>query len=322
MPIAIGDQAPGLPAGCELGAPSVVVFHAPHWDPTSIEQARRYAGVSARLAGEPAVAPALVRNDSELAATFGVSGYSAVFVLDAEGRVSWRHVTGLESLSLPVVAAEAVLEDDEGVTLRRSGWTRREFIATALGTAIALALEPTIARTQTLAPTASPRVFAPGEPQPVTLMVNGKRIALTLEPRVTLLDALREYAGLTGSKKGCDHGQCGACTVHIDGRRVLSCLTLAVMARGKPITTIEGLAATAGGGSEALHPMQRAFIEHDGFQCGYCTSGQIMSAVAVLREPWGSSDDDVREAMSGNICRCGAYPGIVAAVQDVRNARG
>ena len=135
---------------------------------------------------------------------------------------------------------------------------------------------------------------------------------------MTLLDALREYAGLTGTKKGCDHGQCGACTVHVDGRRVLSCLTFAVMQQGKKITTIEGLAH----GRRELHPMQQAFITHDGFQCGYCTSGQIMSATAMVHEPWGPADDDVREAMSGNICRCGAYPGIVAAIQDVRHERG
>ena len=161
----------------------------------------------------------------------------------------------------------------------------------------------------------------PGAAVPVALRVNGRDLRLTLEPRVTLLDALREYAGLTGSKKGCDHGQCGACTVHVDGRRVLSCLSLAVMQQGKAITTIEGLAATAGAGAE-LHPMQRAFITHDGYQCGYCTPGQVMSACAVVREPWGPGDDDVREAMSGNLCRCGAYPGIVAAVQEVRRAAG
>ena len=157
---------------------------------------------------------------------------------------------------------------------------------------------------------------------PVTLHVNGRDLTLHLEPRVTLLDALREHAGLTGSKKGCDHGQCGACTVHVDGRRVLSCLTLAVMAQRRAITTIEGLAPAAGAAPDALHPLQQAFLRHDGFQCGYCTPGQIMSATAVLREPCGASDADVREAMSGNLCRCGAYPGIVAAVQQARRAGG
>ena len=157
----------------------------------------------------------------------------------------------------------------------------------------------------------------------ITLRVDGELRTLTVDTRTTLLDILRERIGVTSAKKGCDHGQCGACTVHVEGRRVLSCLTFAVMQQNKPITTIEGLAATAGRpGADALHPMQTAFIEHDGFQCGYCTSGQIMSAVAVTREPWGPRDDDVREAMSGNICRCGAYPGIVAAVQDVRRNGG
>ena len=147
----------------------------------------------------------------------------------------------------------------------------------------------------------------------VSVIVNGTPAHLHVDPRVTLLDALREHLHLTGSKKGCDHGQCGACTVLVDGRRVLSCLTLAATVSGKHVTTIEGVA----GGSE-LHPMQQAFIDHDAFQCGYCTSGQIMSAIALLGEDCGPQDDDVRERMSGNICRCGAYPGIVAAVQTVR----
>jgi xanthine dehydrogenase YagT iron-sulfur-binding subunit len=148
----------------------------------------------------------------------------------------------------------------------------------------------------------------------VELRVNAKPARLTLDPRTTLLDALREHLRLTGAKKGCDHGQCGACTVHVNGRRVLSCLTLAVAAQGKEIKTVEGLAS-----SDTLHPMQQAFMDHDGFQCGYCTPGQLMSAVALLNEPCGPSDDDVRECLSGNLCRCGAYPNIIAAVQDVRN---
>jgi xanthine dehydrogenase YagT iron-sulfur-binding subunit len=145
------------------------------------------------------------------------------------------------------------------------------------------------------------------------LRVNGRDHALVLDPRTTLLDALRERIGLTGSKKGCDHGQCGACTLHINGRRVNSCLTFAAMHEGDTITTIEGI-----GQPGNLHPMQAAFVEHDGYQCGYCTSGQIMSAVAMLKEPWGPEDKDIREAMSGNICRCGAYPNILAAIKQVR----
>ena len=148
---------------------------------------------------------------------------------------------------------------------------------------------------------------------PVTLRINGNEYRLRIDPRTTLLDCLRETVALTGTKKGCDHGQCGACTVHVSGRRVNSCLSLAAMHDGEEITTIEGL-----GTPGALHPMQAAFVACDGYQCGYCTSGQIMSAVALLKEPCGPADADVKELMSGNICRCGAYPNIVAAIQQVR----
>jgi xanthine dehydrogenase YagT iron-sulfur-binding subunit len=150
---------------------------------------------------------------------------------------------------------------------------------------------------------------------PVKLHVNGALTVIGLEPRVSLLDALREHLDLTGTKKGCDQGTCGACTVWVDGRRVLACLTLAVTCEGRQVTTIEGLARGA-----ELHPMQQAFIDHDAFQCGYCTSGQIMSAVALLREGNAGSDEDIAEFMSGNICRCAAYPNIRAAIREVRDA--
>jgi xanthine dehydrogenase YagT iron-sulfur-binding subunit len=150
---------------------------------------------------------------------------------------------------------------------------------------------------------------------PVTLVVNGARHVVELEPRVSLLDALREHLDLTGSKKGCDQGTCGACTVWVDGRRVLACLTLAAACEGHEITTIEGVAADG-----ELHPMQRAFIEHDAFQCGYCTSGQIMSAIALIDEGNATTDADIAEFMSGNICRCAAYPNIRAAIREVRDA--
>ena len=152
---------------------------------------------------------------------------------------------------------------------------------------------------------ATPRVQA-------QIVINGTTHKLSFDPRVSLLDLLREHLGLTGAKKGCDHGQCGACTVHVDGRRVASCLTMAVQTDGKKITTIEGLSPPEG----ALHPMQQAFIDHDALQCGYCTPGQIMAAVACVHEGHASSREQIREYMSGNICRCGAYVGIVAAIED------
>ncbi len=158
------------------------------------------------------------------------------------------------------------------------------------------------------------------EQLPITLTINGIEQRINVEPRVTLLDLLREQLNLTGTKKGCDHGQCGACTVHVDGQRINSCMTLAVMQNGRKITTIEGLAQ-----GDELHPMQAAFVKHDGFQCGYCTPGQIMSAVACVKEGHATSESNIREFMSGNLCRCGAYPNIVKAIQEVsqsQNAKG
>jgi xanthine dehydrogenase YagT iron-sulfur-binding subunit len=196
--------------------------------------------------------------------------------------------------------------------------SRRSFLsrAGAMGVATAAAtVAPVVASAEPerLQPQGDPAMpEAPGT-IPITLKVNGETHQLRIDPRATVLDTLRETLHLTGTKKGCDHGQCGACTVHIDGRRANSCLLLAAMHQKSEITTIEGL-----GTPQKMHPMQAAFVEHDGYQCGYCTSGQIMSAVAMLHEPWGAADTDVKEALSGNICRCGAYPNIVAAVQSVR----
>jgi xanthine dehydrogenase YagT iron-sulfur-binding subunit len=195
---------------------------------------------------------------------------------------------------------------------------RREFLLTAGGTvaasvmaAYAPAGAATVAATETAAADAAASAIEGAVP--ITLRINGKEHQLRIDPRTTLLDCLRETLVLTGTKKGCDHGQCGACTVHVNGRRVLSCLNFAAMHDGEEITTIEGL-----GTPEAMHPMQAAFFTHDAYQCGYCTSGQIMSAVALLKEPCGPDDAAVKELMSGNICRCGAYANIVAAIQQVR----
>ena len=193
----------------------------------------------------------------------------------------------------------------ENSSSRSSGFDRRAFMAGAAGSA----LVPMTARAGALdAP--APVAQDPALHVEVTLRVNGQDKRLSLDPRTTVLDALREHLKLTGSKKGCDHGQCGACTVLIGERRVVSCLTLALAAEGQEITTIEGLAT-----GDQLHPMQQAFIDNDAFQCGYCTPGQIMSAVACVKEGHASSDADIREYMSGNICRCAAYPNIVAAVK-------
>lgn len=194
---------------------------------------------------------------------------------------------------------------------------RRRFgqlvIATTVAAAVGNFAKKTFAQMSPQSPTpAAPTLEA--SRVAVKLRVNGTEHALEIEPRVTLLDALREQIGLTGTKKGCDHGQCGACTVLVNGRRINSCLTLALMQEDASITTIEGLAQ-----GDELHPVQAAFIKHDGFQCGYCTPGQICSAVGLLNEGHAKTDAEVRELMSGNICRCGAYPNIVAAIQEARS---
>lgn len=197
-----------------------------------------------------------------------------------------------------------------------SSFTRRAFLRGVGMAGIAPSavpfLHPARAEEVQTSAAATTAVGTPGA-VPLILKVNGQQHRVQLEPRVTLLEALREYLHLFGTKKGCDHGQCGACTVHMNGRRVNACLTFAIMHQDDEITTIEGLVQLG-----ELHPVQEAFLEHDGFQCGYCTPGQIMSAVALLKEPCGQEDDAVRECMSGNICRCGAYPNIVAAVQAAR----
>jgi xanthine dehydrogenase YagT iron-sulfur-binding subunit len=198
---------------------------------------------------------------------------------------------------------------------REAGSSRREFIRSLAAISAGLTVAAPLGRAATVTEKNIPKSVPPdarGVPglMEIRLKVNGDTERLVVDPRVTLLDALRDRLELSGTKKGCDHGACGACTVHLDGRRVLSCLTLAVMAQGKEITTIEGLAK-----GDELHPVQAAFIECDGFQCGYCTPGQIMSAVACINEGHTGSDREIREFMSGNLCRCGAYPNIVDAIK-------
>jgi xanthine dehydrogenase YagT iron-sulfur-binding subunit len=213
----------------------------------------------------------------------------------------------------------------------RGSWPTRRMILEGSG-AVAVAMSAGVSVRAQPVPVPGPQSAAPVPGVPFTLNVNARDYALSLDPRTTLLDALREHLGFTGSKKGCDHGQCGACTVLVNGRRINSCLTLAIMHAGDEITSIEGLAQ-----GDQLHAMQAAFIKHDGFQCGYCTPGQICSAVGMLGEVadgWPShattevaaasvalSDAEIRERMSGNICRCSAYPNIVAAIRDVADSR-
>ncbi len=230
---------------------------------------------------------------------------------------------------------EELLQDEKFSSLSELGEARRKFLGQAASLGLGTFALNLLAQEQIFAniDTPSDAVFAPVAEEnavSVALKINGVEKNLTLDSRVTLLDALRERLGLTGSKKGCDHGQCGACTVIVDGRRVLSCLTLTAQCEGKSVTTIEGLA-----NGDQLHPIQTAFIKHDGFQCGYCTPGQICSAVALMQEAKNGeasyvtenirsnarslklSDDEIRERMSGNLCRCGAYPNIVKAIKEV-----
>jgi xanthine dehydrogenase YagT iron-sulfur-binding subunit len=190
-----------------------------------------------------------------------------------------------------------------------SGFSRRNFIAASVAApVVARALDPSAARAQ--------EARDPRAPVTVALEVNGRHQRVSLDVRTTLLDALRERLGLTGAKKGCDHGQCGACTVLVENRRVLSCLTLAASVEGRSVTTIEGLASADG----TLHPMQQSFIDNDAFQCGYCTPGQIMSAIGCVHEGHAADDASIREYMSGNICRCSAYPNIVAAINQAKGS--
>lgn len=220
--------------------------------------------------------------------------------------------SAVDSESYPDSAAVAPPSE----TTPSSRLSRRSFLSHLGAAGLAAAAPPVLA--STTAPTAPPAAQKEALTEgtvALNLRVNGQSHALQLDPRTTLLDCLRENLVLPGTKKGCDHGQCGACTVHVNGRRVNSCLSFAVMHRNDEITTIEGI-----GQPDHLHPMQVAFIEHDGYQCGYCTSGQIMSAVALLKENVGPTDADVKQAMYGNICRCGAYSNIVAAVQQVRHS--
>lgn len=331
------------------GQPVILAFAPPGWDPSLHMQMALYNDIVAQLApsgaqllgitmqdiwcnldftGQDLLRFPLLRDfdrEGAVARLYGVYGERAIFVIDAEGCIRWRYVLPPGLLPHPETILAAMQEiakcSAEGTTNATAStelvsplsMNRRQFLVTTLAATVALAVWPALGHAANK-PAGSQHAPAsvPGtHMRHVSLNINGTTHALNLDTRVTLLDALRERLGMTGTKKGCDQGTCGACTVLSDGRRIKSCLTLAAMQEGHAITTIEGLAQ-----GQQLHPMQTAFIKHDAFQCGYCTPGQIMSAVALVKEGHAGSDQEIREWMSGNICRCGAYPHIVDAIKD------
>lgn len=337
----VGDFAPNciLPNGTHLfelrGHPVVLAFAPDEWNPSHAYQSEIFARLSQEFNEDAAFIDTAtddwrsLDSQSTLAAQFGVENRRALFLLDEVGVLRWKItvepgeeirpgqvLAALESLKAPLASKSLASESPAA-----SGLSRRAFLSAVLAAAAVLSL-PSQADA---APTADPTPGRAGATTatgydragtiPISLKVNGQVRRLQLETRVALLDALREYSHLTGTKKGCDHGQCGACTVHIDGKSQLSCLMLAVMSQSKEITTIEGLSS-----GEQLHPVQAAFIKHDAFQCGYCTPGQIMAASALIKDGKTRSEAEIREAMSGNLCRCAAYPNIIAAVKEAQSA--
>jgi xanthine dehydrogenase YagT iron-sulfur-binding subunit len=336
-----GDTVPNgpLPDGSTLfeqrGRPVILAFASSEWNPAQAHQSEIFARLSEEFGSGAAFAEAAPQAwhsldyHGELATHLGVYGQRALLLLDEEGVLRWKTVVEPSQEIRPgqVLAALQALRPEPAVVpgttaaieteAATGGMSRRTFVVATLAAAALLALPSVVAA----APGTVSASLTPTDDRsamlPIELNINGKSHHLQLDPRTALLDALRENLHLTGTKKGCDHGQCGACTVHLDGHSALSCLTLAVMAQGKTITTIEGLAK-----GDTLHPVQAAFIKHDAFQCGYCTPGQIMSASALLADQHTrhSSAVEIREAMSGNLCRCAAYPNIIAAIQEAQRA--
>ena len=341
-PIGVGTAAPDFAFAAAdgrrlrlhdfRGQPVLLAFFPPDWDPARAHQLSLYNQILQRVPGGQVLGIAqdefwceisvededdalhypllqgLSSND-EAAQRFGIEGVQAVFLIDGEGIVRWRHVG--DASVRPVV-------DQLWATISASGGTvprisRRNFLVASLAVCVAFALHPRVSRAAGDPSRSGAADAVSPESRSVVLNINGTDYPTLIEPRVTLLDALRERIGLIGTKKGCDHGQCGACTVHVDGRRVNACLTLAMQVEGAKIVTIEGLV-----NGRQLHPVQAAFIKHDGFQCGYCTPGQMVSAVSCIAEGHAGSDSEVREWMSGNLCRCGAYNGIVESVRDAK----
>jgi xanthine dehydrogenase YagT iron-sulfur-binding subunit len=297
-----------------LGAVLLVLSRSGIWSFRPDDDFERFAAHDAEVATEIA---RLAKLHGAASAPDG-SIAPTVLVLDGGDHVRFRHTPGGDATAIRPTLAQAL--NAAGRALAKPPpaailVSRREWVLASLVAGFALVFFDACFRRdapRTTIPLDAADAGGPGETD-IVLRVNGRDRSLRVDPRVSLLDALRERLALPGTKKGCDHGQCGACTVLVDSRRVCSCLILAVMAQGKTITTIEGLAE-----GDRLHPMQAAFASQDALQCGYCTPGQIMSAVGLVSEAHARTDEEVREAMSGNLCRCGAYPNIVAAVQLVR----
>jgi xanthine dehydrogenase YagT iron-sulfur-binding subunit len=330
---ALGEAAPDFVIGQNAtlsdfrGQPVVLAFFPSDWDPSRPHQLALYdklfgklavgshiVGVAAEddwcevdlSADRPVRFPLLhkLSDRPDIARLYGVEGRQALFVLDADGVVTWLHISASGFMPTASELERALKGAEHG------GLSRRQFLVAAAAVSFAVALLPRLGKAQTETPQAQVSTN-------ITLRVNGQNHTFEADSRTTVLDALRERIGLTGTKKGCDHGQCGACTIHVNGRRANACLMLAKQAEGAEITTVEGLAH-----GDKLHPVQAAFIKHDGFQCGYCTSGQIMSGVACIHEGHAGSNAEIKEWMSGNICRCGAYVGICDAIAEANSQMG
>jgi xanthine dehydrogenase YagT iron-sulfur-binding subunit len=334
--LSVGAPAPNcsLPNGAHLselrGQPVLLAFAPDEWNPARAYQSEIFTQLIQEFDGADSATDGVAITwhsldwHSEAAAQFGVTGQRALLLLDEQGVLRWQTTVtpGQEIRAGQVLAALEALRPTKvaagEVPAAFGGVSRRTFLTAALAASALLLLAGASAAAEPVATTENHTPMLPAPPTdtvPITLTINGKTHRLEVEPRVALLDALRENLHLTGTKKGCDHGQCGACTVHIDGQSALSCLTLAVMGEGRQITTIEGLAQ-----GDDLHPVQAAFVKHDAFQCGYCTPGQIMAAAALVQDKQKRSAAEIREAMSGNLCRCAAYPNIIAAIQETQIA--
>ena len=334
-PPQVGDLCPSVsipidgrsvPISELRGSPVVLAFGPSDWNPARPHQLGFYRDALARLAGlrnveerdsgitgeledgQPISLPVVhdLPLDGELARMLGGGQSETVIVIDGDGILRFRHEGAFGTLP----SADQIVESLTA-SITSTKVSRRSLLLTSAAVLVAVSLISPIAEAFTAEGRQGGGLAA------TVLNVNGRSYPLPDDPRVTLLDALRERIGLTGTKKGCDHGQCGACTVIVEGRRVNSCLTLAHQAAGKHVLTVEGLAD-----GDRLHPVQEAFIKHDGFQCGYCTSGQIMSAVACIKEGHTRSREEIQEWMSGNICRCGAYVGICEAVAEAARHGG